>query len=109
MSLAAAIAEATGLNPDKDFEVVSKGGVVFISRWDESKMPLPDQSTLDQWMSDYQTKLPDIRLGAFIRASLLDYLEALIYRDELQDGTKLAAIQAKIAEAVGKTEVDKLP
>ncbi len=111
MSLADAIAIATGLDPAKDFEVRATGDGVFIMSWDEAKtkIPLPDQAQLDQWEAEYQQKLPAIKFRAFVKSIAKDYLEALIYRDELKDDSLMLVMQAKIAAALADSKVVPTP
>lgn len=104
MSLADAIAAGTGLDPTTDFEIRDDGDGPFLARWDESKAPRPTDDEIAGYVAAYEKAAPERELRAKVRAKMFDYLEALVYQNELADTSKLEAVQTDLALA--KTDYD---
>lgn len=99
MSLAAAIAEATGLNPEKDFlvEDASDGLGPVLMQWDTRKNgPAPTPQQLEQFVAAYEAKQPQRDVSAFIATITNEYVTAMIANDLLQDSGPLTALIAKV-------------
>ncbi len=97
MSLASAIALATGLDPEKDFEVRDDSdGTPPKLVWDTQKLgPVPSELDKQQWLADYEAKKPERDTEQFARSIQDEYVTAMIYNDLLKDSSRLTALIAK--------------
>lgn len=96
MSLAAAIAEATGLDPDRDFQVKDDNGIISLN-WDSAKLgPTPTQSQLDGYVAAYDAKQPQRDLSNFIASITNEYVQAMVANDLFQDSKPLSTLIAKV-------------
>lgn len=97
MSLARAIADATGLDPAKDFIIQDDGEGPYIKRWDSVRLgPAPTQADLTNYMLAYAAKQPERDEAAFIQSISREYVTAMIRNDLFQDATALTALIAKV-------------
>lgn len=106
MSLGLAIAAATGLDPERDFEVRDDGDGAYLARWNTKERAEPTDAELTQWLSDYESGAKEREKDRVLRARALDYLVAIMYKDELADTSKLTSVQSDIATDVAKVDVD---
>lgn len=103
MTLALAIADATGLVPGVDFRCQDDGAGVFLAEWLTDKMPPPTTKDLQDYLAAYQdpVKVDQRSKLDLLRQVSDEYLVAFIAFQELGDDSLLKAVREKItAKAV---------
>jgi hypothetical protein len=105
MSLGQAIAAATGLDPERDFEVRDEGEGPFLANWHSAEIPLPDEKQLAQWQADYDAGEKAREKDRVLRARAMEYLVGLMYQQELADAAKITALKTDIATEIAKVDV----
>ncbi len=105
MSLALAIAAATGLNPEKDFLVQDDGAGPFLAKWLTQSRQAPNSAELDTWLADYEASAKEREKDRVLRERALEYLVSVMRKDELSDASALTALKAEIAAEVAKVDV----
>lgn len=101
MSLADAIAAATGLDPARDFDVRDIGDGPFLAAWFSKDVPEPTAQDLDAWTLAYEAGSASRAKLATLRSKALDYVVAIMAQQELGDDSKLIEIKADIATRIG--------
>jgi hypothetical protein len=96
MSMARAIAEATGLDPSKDFEVRNEGAGPFLYAWRSQSVPRPTAAQIAEYIAAYADILPKRQAEVALREFAIEYLIAFIVNREFGDNTRMARVQAKI-------------
>lgn len=109
MTLAAAIAEATGLVPGKDFICQDDGAGPYLAEWKTDAVAQPTKDEQDAMLVAYNepAKVDSREKSELLKQIAMEYLIALIAEKELGDSTRMQAVQAKItAKTVPSPVVD---
>lgn len=98
MSLASAIAAATGLNPASDFEVRDDGNGPFLAAWLSTAVARPTQVQIDGYVAAYADQTATAKRDGShkLQEIALEYLVAFIVSREFADTTRLNRVKAKI-------------